>query len=333
MEHGKPTTVKIYNLKVLTPQSTNGGDDLRIPVKRITDLYGRLPDCKDRFRCDGAGRLQLCIRPVRAEVSGHRSKCGNSSLSEAPGACPKDAGHAARGAPPDPHSPPPPAAGPTGRATPPAGPRFRRGRSQRFRPSIPCRSCRVSAIDLQSPCRSRSRSASAPPSPAKWQGRRKSRRVTIGQHGVSSPGCRAARGRKPEHRALPPRKRRGSAANSTEAQCRTRLSYRAIRSSPTVAVTATDTSNVRGRVCTCSHPSRLTHLQPSQGQGRDRQARRDPRAASLLRHQAPRGGGRAARHSAPARAQLHPLDHALPASRPRHDERHPVSPGPAAVSA
>ena len=37
--------------------------------KPITDLYGRLPDCKDRFWCDGASRLQLCIRPVRADVS------------------------------------------------------------------------------------------------------------------------------------------------------------------------------------------------------------------------------------------------------------------------
>ena len=31
-------------------------------------LYGRLPDGKDRCSCDGAGRLQLCIRPVSAGV-------------------------------------------------------------------------------------------------------------------------------------------------------------------------------------------------------------------------------------------------------------------------
>ena len=78
---------------------------------------------------------------------------------------------------------------------------------------------------------------------------------------------------------------------------------------------------------------RAGHIYRSQGEGRDRQARRHPHAASLLCHQPPRGRGRAARHSAPPRAQLHPLDHALPASGPRQDERHPVSPGPAGVPA
>ena len=37
--------------------------------KSITDLYGSLPDCKDRFWYDGAGRLQLYIRPVWADVA------------------------------------------------------------------------------------------------------------------------------------------------------------------------------------------------------------------------------------------------------------------------
>ena len=70
------------------------------------------------------------------------------------------------------------------------------------------------------------------------------------------------------------------------------------------------------------------HLQGSQGQGRDRQTGRGPHAAALLRHRAPRGRGRATRHSAPARAQLHPLDHALSASGPRQDIVHAVPSGP-----
>ena len=75
------------------------------------------------------------------------------------------------------------------------------------------------------------------------------------------------------------------------------------------------------------------HLQGSQGQGRDRQAGRDPHAAALLRHRAPRGRGRATRHSAPARAQLHPFDHALSASGPRQDIRHAVASGLVGVPA
>ena len=43
--------------------------DHRFRFNPITDLYGRLPDCKDRFWCDRAGRLRLCIRPVWADVT------------------------------------------------------------------------------------------------------------------------------------------------------------------------------------------------------------------------------------------------------------------------
>ena len=60
---------------------------------------------------------------------------------------------------------------------------------------------------------------------------------------------------------------------------------------------------------------------------------RDPHAAALLRHRAPRGRGRATRHSAPARTQLHPLDHALSASGSRQDIRHAVPSGLVEVSA
>ena len=43
-------------------------------------------------------------------------------------------------------------------------------------------------------------------------------------------------------------------------------------------------------------------------------------------------GGRATRHSAPARAQLHPLDHALSASGLRQDFSHAVPSGLVGVS-
>ena len=50
-----------------------------------------------------------------------------------------------------------------------------------------------------------------------------------------------------------------------------------------------------------------------------------------LCQRAARGRRGAARHSAPARAYLHPLDHALPASGSGQDLCHPVSIGPAGV--
>ena len=80
-------------------------------------------------------------------------------------------------------------------------------------------------------------------------------------------------------------------------------------------------------------PRRSAHLRPSQGEGRDRQARRDPYVASLLRHRPAPGGGRTARHPASSRPWLDPLDHALPAPGPRHHEHDRVALGPAGVPA
>ena len=72
-----------------------------------------------------------------------------------------------------------------------------------------------------------------------------------------------------------------------------------------------------------------THLPGRQGQGPHPQAWGNPHASPRLRHRVARGGGRAARHPTPTRAQLHPLDHALPASGPGQHLRHPVPSGPA----
>ena len=72
-----------------------------------------------------------------------------------------------------------------------------------------------------------------------------------------------------------------------------------------------------------------THLPGRQGHGPHPQARRNPHASPRLRHRVARGRGRAARHPTPPGAQLHPLDHALPAPGPGQHLRHPVPSGPA----
>ena len=74
-----------------------------------------------------------------------------------------------------------------------------------------------------------------------------------------------------------------------------------------------------------------THLPGRQGQGPHPQERRDPYLEAHLRDLPARGRRGAARHPTPARAQLHPLDHALPALGPGQHLRYPVPSGPAGV--